>query len=103
MLMLMLMCIDVITFLLYLIIIGADLGLSYVPPQVAVVAVAVVLLAILVVVGTKSATLVVTAAMSTLLVVMRTRWWSGIFTQSRTENLGLISLSNDDIEGRMNN
>ncbi|KAM7461056.1 hypothetical protein LguiA_029177 [Lonicera macranthoides] len=51
---------------------GAGPGSLYIPPQVAVVAVAVVVVAILVVLGTKSATLVVTAAMATLLEVMRT-------------------------------
>ncbi|KAK2984039.1 hypothetical protein RJ640_001200 [Escallonia rubra] len=70
--------------------IGTGPSSSYVPLQVAAVAVAVVLVATLMVVGTKAATLVAVAAVTMVLMAERTCWWSGfsgIFTKSRTLNL----------------
>ncbi|KAK3007389.1 hypothetical protein RJ639_016090 [Escallonia herrerae] len=71
-------------------VVGAGPSSSYVPLQVAAVAVAVVLVATLMVVGTKAATLVAVAAVTVVLMAERTCWWSGfsgIFTKSRTLNL----------------
>ncbi|KAM7468328.1 hypothetical protein LguiB_015890 [Lonicera macranthoides] len=84
---------------------GVGPGSSYVPPQAAVVAVAVVLLAILVVLGTKSVTLVVTAAMATLLVVMRTSCCGATqYTSARIEGdvvtLAFVKKMMDDFKNQ---